>query len=372
MGSLPDMDMRPLGGSGVQVPVVCLGTMTFGEQNAEAEAFEIMDYCLSRGVSFFDSAELYPVPPTRENNAKTERIIGNWMRARNNRAQIFLATKVASAMPGMDRSYVVGNRSEPPLEGEDVPQPALTREQIVGACEASLRRLQTDYIDLYQLHWPARYAPLFGGRQYHPDRERPGVPSIDEQVSAMGELINSGKIKHWGLSNETAYGVCTFVEAAKRLNVPPPVSIQNDYSLVTRQFDGETAEACRHHNIGLLAYGVLAGGFLSGKYLEGSGVDVSKSRHTLFAGFQPRYKSPRTTAAAVDLAALAKSKGLTAATLAQAWAASRWFMSSVIIGATTVAQAKENIDACLLKLDKQTLQEVDELFIKHGNTTLQD
>uniref|UniRef100_A0A383W131 NADP-dependent oxidoreductase domain-containing protein n=1 Tax=Tetradesmus obliquus TaxID=3088 RepID=A0A383W131_TETOB len=365
------MKTKKLGSSDLEVPIVCMGTMTFGEQSSEEESFAIMDYALSQGVNFLDTAELYPVPPTKENNARTERIIGNWMQARGNRSQVIIATKVAGAMPGMDRSYIVANRADPPLDFETAPQPNLTREQILTACDASLRRLQTTYIDLYQIHWPARYAPLFGGRQYHPDRER-DAPSIEEQVAAMGELIQAGKVKYWGLSNETTFGVCQFCETAKRLGVPLPVSIQNDFSPMLRVFEGDLAEACApsNYNIGLLAYGVLAGGALSGKYLNG--FDTSRSRHTLFPGFQPRYHAKRTSDAARELVEIAKAKDMSAATLCQAWAASRWYMGSVIIGATTLEQVQENIAACLTKLDEETVAAMDALFLKYGNTTLAD
>eukprot|EP00878_Enallax_costatus_P016339 GHUV01017139.1.p1 GENE.GHUV01017139.1~~GHUV01017139.1.p1 ORF type:complete len:186 (+),score=45.32 GHUV01017139.1:204-761(+) len=177
-----DLKVHNLGNSDLKVPIVCLGTMTFGEQNSEEEAFAIMDYALSKGVNFFDTAELYPIPPSKENNARTERIIGNWLKARNNRNQVIIATKVAGTMPGLDRSFIVANRHDPPLAEAASEQPDLTQEQILQACHASLRRLQTDYIDLYQIHWPARYAPLFGARQYRPDKERQGVPRIEEQV----------------------------------------------------------------------------------------------------------------------------------------------------------------------------------------------
>lgn len=198
-----------------------------------------------------------------------------------------------------------------------------------------------------------------------------GAP-IEESVAAVGELIKAGKVLHWGLSNETPYGLCKFAEAAKKLGVPPPVSIQNDYSLLDREFDGGNAEAChpKNLNIGLIAYGCLAGGGLSGKYLNGA--KPAGGRHTLFPGFQPRYVGERATAATADYAALAAKKGLSPATLALAWAASRPFMSSVIVGATTLEQLDETIDACLTKLDEETLREVDELFLKHGNAVLTD
>ncbi|KAI8469206.1 MAG: aldo/keto reductase [Monoraphidium minutum] len=367
--ALPRPRVAPLGGSSLKVPIVCLGTMTFGEQNTEEESFAIMDYALSRGVNFFDTAELYPVPPRQETNTDSERIIGNWMKARGNRDQVIITTKVASAFPGLDRSFIVANRSEPPAA--DAPQPALTRAQIRQACEASLRRLQTSYIDVYLIHWPARYAACFGKRRYRPEMEWESPP-IDEQVAAMGELIKEGKIREWGLSNETTFGVCAFCEAAKRLGVQPPAAIQNDASLVLRSFEADLAEACapRNNNIGLLAYGCLAGGTLTGKYAGGARPE--KGRHTIYPGFQPRYLTDRVQAAAAQYAALAQSRGLTPTQLALAWAATRWYMGSVIIGATSLEQLAANVDACCMELGADTEAALDEIYLKVGDANLQD
>jgi aryl-alcohol dehydrogenase-like predicted oxidoreductase len=381
------MELRPLGGSGLDVAVVCLGTMTMGEQNTRKESFAIMDRALERGVNFWDTAELYAVPPReRARELITEQIIGDWLTARSKddpdlRSRLILATKVASRMPGVGpRGFIVQNRYEnaeaATAAGADkIECPDLTRDQILTACDASLKRLQSTYIDLYQLHWPSRYAPVFGKRQYDyasASAEGSDGASIEESVQAIGELIKSGKIRHWGLSNETPFGLCKFAEAAKKLGVPPPVSVQNDYSLLDREFDGGNAEAChpKNLNIGLIAYGCLAGGGLSGKYLGGA--KPAGARHTLFPGFQPRYVCDRALAATADYAALAEKKGLTPTALALAWAASRPFMSSVIIGATTLKQLDECIDACLVKLDEETLKAVDELFLKHGNAVLTD
>ncbi|GIL76310.1 hypothetical protein Vretimale_5877 [Volvox reticuliferus] len=361
--SAPKMRRRNLGLSELEVPIVCLGTMTWGEQNTEEEAFEQLDYALANGVNFIDTAELYPVPPRPETVGRTETYIGNWLKARGCRDKVILATKVAAPLPGVDRSWVVANRTDPPGPAT---QPVMDEESIRSALEGSLRRLQTDYIDLYQIHWPARYVPLWGKRQYRPELEQAYVP-FELQVWVMNELINEGKIRHWGLSNETSYGVSQMFEVAIRLHMTPPISIQNDFSPVYRHFEEELAETCAPgaNTMGLLAYGVLAGGTLSGKYLDGSEPD--KGRHKDFPNFQPRYHQPATRAAAAEYAALAKRVGLSPATLAQAWVASRWYVASVIIGATTMEQLKENIAACQVVLDESTLAEMDAIHMRHRN-----
>lgn len=383
----PEMQYRPLGSSGLQVPVVCMGTMTFGEQNTPEQSFELMDACLARGVTFFDAAELYPVPPrARERHLLTEQIIGDWITARSAgdkdfRKRLIIATKAASRMPGVGpRGWIVQNRyaseEEAAAAGADeIECPDLTRDQILTACDASLKRLQTPYIDLYQLHWPSRYAPVFGKRQFNyalASAEGAGGAPVEESVAAVGELLKSGKIRHWGLSNETPFGLCKFSEAARKLGVAPPVSVQNDYSLLDREFDGGNAECChpKNLNIGLIAYGCLAGGGLSGKYLGGA--LPAGGRHTLWPAFQPRYVLGRAAEATKDYAALAEKKGISCTTLALAWAASRPFMASVIIGATNLAQLEETVDACLTRLDEETLAEVDALFLQHGNASLTD
>ncbi|GFR50541.1 hypothetical protein Agub_g12815 [Astrephomene gubernaculifera] len=360
------MRRHKLGSSDLEVPIVCLGTMTWGEQNTEEEAFAQLDYALSAGVNFIDTAELYPVPPRPETVGRTETFIGNWLAARGCREQVILATKVAAPLPGVDRSWVVANRTSPPGDLASAPQPQLDEPSIRAALAASLCRLQTHYVDLYQIHWPARYVPLWGKRQYRRQLQRPAV-SFEEQVRVMGELIKEGKIRHWGVSNETSYGVAQMCEAARRLGVPPPVSIQNDFAPVCRHFEEELAETCAPgaYNLGLLAYGVLAGGTLSGKYLGGA--TPAGARHTDFPNFQARYHSPATQAAAAEYAALAARKGLSPAALAQAWAASREYMGAVIVGATSLEQLKENIAACQLELDEETLAEMDAIHLRHRN-----
>eukprot|EP00199_Chlamydomonas_sp_CCMP681_P001917 CAMPEP_0119115702 /NCGR_PEP_ID=MMETSP1180-20130426/51888_1 /TAXON_ID=3052 ORGANISM="Chlamydomonas cf sp, Strain CCMP681" /NCGR_SAMPLE_ID=MMETSP1180 /ASSEMBLY_ACC=CAM_ASM_000741 /LENGTH=370 /DNA_ID=CAMNT_0007104791 /DNA_START=109 /DNA_END=1221 /DNA_ORIENTATION=- len=365
------MPTRKLGSSSLEVPLLCLGTMTWGEQNTEAEAFEQMDYCLEHGLNFFDCAELYPVPVSNEKASCTEKYIGNWMAARGCRERVIIATKVASELgPGISRAVIVANRSEPPAPIG--PEPRLDRANIHAAVDASLRRLQTTYIDLYQLHWPTRYAPLWGSRQYRPELERDNIPSVDEQVSAVGELITAGKIRNWGLSNETTYGVCQFCEAARRLGVPLPITIQNDFSLTARHFESELAEACApsHYNISLLCYGALGGGALSDKYLDNTAPPTA--RHRLFKDFQARYHSARVMEASKEYRPIARKEGLTLAQLALAWAASRWYMGSVIIGATTMEQLKENITAFEVTLSKEALAAIEAVHIVRRNPAASD
>ncbi|KAF5834586.1 aldo/keto reductase [Dunaliella salina] len=365
-----------LGNSDLEVSKVCLGTMTWGEQNTEEEAWAQMDYFLSKGLNFIDTAELYPVPPRPETIGRTEVYIGNWMKARGCRDKIVLASKVAGQTDAQ-RAFIVANRTGDPFA--PAPRPRMDRPNIRAALEASLRRLQTDYLDLYQLHWPDRYAPLWGQRQYRPENEYKGEftpPDIEETVSAMGELIKEGKIKHWGLSNETAYGVCRMCETARKLGVPGPISIQNDFSMGYRHFEEELAEACApsHYNVSLLCYGALAGGALTDKYLTPAGYEgaPANSRHRKFPNFQSRYFNPRLLDAAKDYADLAHKKGMSLATLAQAWAASRWYMGSVIIGATSVEQLKENIAAFEVELDKETLDAIDQIHLRKRNPQATD
>eukprot|EP00897_Mesotaenium_endlicherianum_P004415 jgi/Mesen1/4000/ME000211S03191 len=275
------MKYNKLGSSDLSVSEVCLGTMTFGEQNSEEESHAILDAAWSRGVNFLDTAEVYSVPNKEETAGRSEEIVGRWLQ-KQERSKVIVATKVAGYIA---ESWIPGNREQP--RSSERASCRLDRASILKACDASLRRLQTDYIDLYQIHWPDRYVPIFGETFYDPSKERAGSVPIEETVSAMGELIKAGKIKHYGLSNETTFGVCSFVAAADKLAVPRPVSIQNSFSLVHRSFETELAEACApsHYDVGLLPW------------------------FTLFKGFQARYASPAVRAAAAQYDDIAKEAG---------------------------------------------------------------
>eukprot|EP00276_Gloeochaete_wittrockiana_P009919 CAMPEP_0184656652 /NCGR_PEP_ID=MMETSP0308-20130426/16658_1 /TAXON_ID=38269 /ORGANISM="Gloeochaete witrockiana, Strain SAG 46.84" /LENGTH=341 /DNA_ID=CAMNT_0027093871 /DNA_START=194 /DNA_END=1219 /DNA_ORIENTATION=+ len=341
--------------------------MTWGQQNTEEDAFAQLELSLELGCDFLDTAEIYPVPPHEGTVNRTEDYIGRWFHKTGKRDKYIVATKVASRSPHV--AYLPKYRPVPPKM--DAPSTRLTRDQIHEACAASLRRLDTDYIDLYQLHWPDRYVPIFGATQYDPKLFKDDYISFEEQVRAVGELIATGKIRHWGLSNESTFGVVHFCETAKRMGVPLPISIQNDFSVVDRRFEGELAEACHHYDVKLLAYGPLAGGTLTGKFMNGH--PEPTARHVQFPKFQPRYHSPPTQAATVKYFDLAKSKSLTATQLALAFCKSRWYMGSIIFGATTVAQLREDIKAIAdVDLDEDTLKAIDAIHLQNPNPSRTD
>ena len=340
-----------LGSSTLKVPVICLGTMTWGEQNTEQEAHEQLDYALDHGVNFLDTGEMYSVPTRAETQGSTEKIIGTWV-AKNRRDSIIIAGKVTGPSP---KSWIPPNRS-PAMPAATT---RMNRESIRAAVNGSLKRMQTDYMDLLELHWPERYVgTMFGAFRYERSKEHDDVVSFEEQVEAVNELIGEGKIREWGLSNETSYGVCCFAETAKRLGLKPPVSIQNDFSLLDRSFEPELAETCapRHHNLGLLVYGALAGGTLAGKYID---TDPRDARHTLWPTFQPRYHSALSRHAAKGYAEIAKRHGLSPTSLALAWTYSREYVTSTIIGSTKMPQLIECIEALNVTLSDEVLEEIE-------------
>lgn len=341
------MEYRKLGDSDLHISALSLGTMTFGEQNSEAEAHEQLDYAVSRGVNFIDTAEMYPVAPRAATVHRTESYIGNWLK-RQQRDKLIVATKIAG--PGRGFEWIRSG-------------PRINREQVSAAIDASLRRLQTDYVDLYQIHWPDRYVPMFGGTSYDVTQERDSVP-IAEQLQALAELVQAGKVRHIGLSNETPWGVMEFVRCAEQLGLPKIVSIQNAYHLMNRTFEGGLAEVCRHANVGLLAYSPLAFGHLTGKYLADP---QTHGRITLFPNFGQRYHKPNVPAATREYMRIAQEAGLTPATLALAFARTRWFTSSVILGATTLAQLKENLDSADVTLSKEVLEQVEAVHRLYPN-----
>ena len=366
---------RRLGSSQLVVTEACLGTMTWGVQNTEAEAHEQLDFALKeRGVTMVDTAELYPVPLTAPEwqAGRTEEYIGTWLEKNPEwRSKIVLATKICGFMA---RSKVAAARTEPPADPR--PDCRLDRESVRAACEASLRRLKTDYIDLYQLHWPDRYVPIFGGTVYDASKERESPVPIEETAAALKELLDEGKIKAYGLSNETPYGLCKWCEVAAAMGLPPPATIQNAYSLLTRSFESGLAEACapHHYNVGLLPWSVLCGGLLSGKY--GSKAAVPPAANARFVAFDnymsrwhPSHAAAATLSAADEYAALAESSGLTPAQLAILWCRTRQFVEhgSVIVGGTSIAQLAENLDAFDLdpsRLTDELRREIDAVHLR--------
>ena len=333
------MKSKTLAGTELTVSEVCLGTMTWGEQNTEAQAHEQLDFAVAQGVNFIDTAEMYPVPPNGRTQGQTESILGRWL-ARKPRDKLVVASKVAG--PGR-RDWIRSGRTD------------LTRDVIAEACGTSLARLRTDYLDIFQIHWPQRNVPTFGANEFEPSKEREG-PSIREQVEGMAALVKAGKIRYYGLSNETTWGVCEFHRVAKSLGVPGPVTLQNGYSLVSRNVDNDLAEALYREKMSLLAYSPLAMGALTGKYANGA--KPPGARFTLFDGIGVRFRKPIVFEAVDAYAKLANRRGLTLVELALGYVRSRWYVGSTIIGATTMAQLAEDIKAAQVELDAQTLSEI--------------
>jgi aryl-alcohol dehydrogenase-like predicted oxidoreductase len=337
-----------LGKSELVVSELCLGTMTFGQQNTAQEAEEQLDLALERGINFLDAAEMYPVPARAETQGKTESILGDWL-ARKNRDKVIVATKIA----GQGRPITW-------LRGGSL---AVNRQNVRTAVEASLKRLKTDYIDLYQIHWPDRYVPMFGETAYRPEDERSATP-INEQLAAFADVAREGKIRYVGLSNETPWGVAEFSRVASAENLPKVVSIQNAYSLLNRVFEGGLAEASRREDVGLLAYSPLGFGLLTGKHLGGP---AAGSRLALFDSFGQRYRGPNVDAATRAYVTLAEELGISPAKLALAFVRSRWFVSSTILGATTRAQLEENLSSLDVALDTTALARIDAIHARYPN-----
>lgn len=341
------MEYRTLGGSDLKVSALGLGTMTFGEQNTEAQAHAQLDYAVARGVNLIDTAEMYPVPPRAETVFRTEQYIGSWLK-KQPREKLVIATKIAGPARGF--GWIRNG-------------PRITREQINAAIDGSLRRLQTDHVDLYQIHWPDRYVPMFGATAYDAAQERDSTPIV-EQLQALGDLVKAGKVRHLGLSNETPWGVMEFVRCAEQLGLPRIISIQNAYHLLNRTFENGLAEACHHANVSLLAYSPLAFGWLSGKYLD---EPETVGRITLFPGFGQRYHKPNVAAAAAEYVRIARAAGMTPATLALAFARTRRFAGSVIIGATTLAQLQENLESAAVSLAPEVLAQIEAVHQRYSN-----
>jgi len=341
------MELRQLGTSDLKVSALALGTMTFGEQNSEAEAHAQLDLAVAHGVNFIDTAEMYPVAPRAETSGRTESYIGTWLK-RQRRDQLIVATKIAGPARGF--SWIRNG-------------PRIDRTQLNAAIDGSLRRLQTDYVDLYQIHWPDRYVPMFGATGYDITQERDSV-SIAEQLHALVELVKAGKVRHIGLSNETPWGVAEFLRCAETPGLPKIISVQNAYHLMNRTFESGLAEACRHANVGLLAYSPLAFGHLTGKYLANPN---ASGRVTLFQGFGQRYIKPNVPAASKEYVRIAQEAGLSPAQMALAFARTRWFTASVLLGATNVRQLQENLDSAEITLPTEVLEKIEAVHSVYPN-----
>ncbi|KTG15892.1 MULTISPECIES: aldo/keto reductase [unclassified Guyparkeria] len=346
------MEYRRLGNSGLEVSAICLGTMTFGQQNSETEAHQQLDQAVASGVNFIDTAEMYPVPPCAETQGRTESFVGSWLKHQQ-RDELVVATKVTGA----------GRSSLNHVRGG----PRVTRAQVHQAIDDSLRRLQTDYVDLYQIHWPDRYVPKFGEVYYDPDRRQEAEP-IDDQLAALAELVRAGKVRYLGLSNETPYGVMAFAEAARRHDLPMVTSLQNAYHLMNRSFEtGGLAEVCTELDVALLPYSPLAFGHLTGKYLDDP---QAAGRITEFPNFGQRYEKTNASAATRAYVDLAREHGLSPAQMAIAFTLRRPEVASTIIGATTTAQLEENIAAGELSLSDELLSAIDEIDARYPNPTV--
>ena len=335
----------------IEVSKICLGTMTWGNQNTEAEGHEQMDYAIDQGVNFFDAAELYPVPAHPDYQGETEKIIGSWFKKNKNRDQIILASKIAG---NGDYSKFIRTTG-------------FSRESIINAVEGSLERLQTDYIDLYQLHWPERTTNYFGKRGYSHDISDHWKDNFHQVLETLRDLIKEGKIRKVGISNETPWGTMRYLEESKvHESLPRMITIQNPYSLLNRLFEVGLSEISMREQIGLLAYSPMAFGVLSGKYLGGNMPD--NSRLALFPNFN-RYGSENASKATRKYYELAKEHGLSLAQMALAFVHSRPFLTSTIIGATTMEQLKENIGSIDLNLSDGILEGINAIHNEIPNTS---
>jgi aryl-alcohol dehydrogenase-like predicted oxidoreductase len=342
------MEYRQLGRSDLKVSALCLGSMTWGEQNSEAEGFAQIDRAKACGINFLDTAEMYPVPPRRDTYGATERIIGNYFKARGNRAEWVLASKVAGPGNGID--YIRGGQLKH------------NRQHIVAALDDSLKRLQTDWIDLYQLHWPERSTNFFGQLGYR-HQEQDFTP-LQEILEVLGDQVKAGKIRHVGLSNETAWGAMKYLQLADSLGLPRAVSIQNPYNLLNRSFEVGLAEVAMREQCGLLAYSPLAFGMLTGKYENGA--RPANARITLFSRFA-RYTNPQAIAACSRYVRLAEDHGLDPAQMALAFVTRQSFVTSNIIGATSLEQLESNLGSLSLELGEELLAAIEAIHREQPN-----
>ena len=347
------IEMRKLGRTGLEVSSLCLGTMTWGEQNSQAEGHAQIDMALERGINFVDTAELYAIPPKAETQGRTEEIIGNWFKANGKRDKVILATKIVG-------------RSERTWFRDGGALPRLTPEQIEEAVNKSLTRLRTDYIDLYQVHWPDREVFQFGSNATVWGNVEPAEDEtpIEETLGKLGELVQAGKIRHVGLSNESAWGTMRYLQAADEMGLPRVASIQNAYSLVNRTFEIGLAEVALREDVGLLAYSALAQGYLAGKYRDGA--LPAGARKTLFNSLT-RYETPGADTAINAYLDLAAEYNLDPSQMALAFAHSRSFITSVILGATSLEQLATDIDCTGLEISDELEARINAIHRLHGN-----
>ncbi|EHV5551462.1 NADP(H)-dependent aldo-keto reductase [Vibrio vulnificus] len=341
------MQYTKLPHSTLEISKLCLGTMTFGEQNSQQDAFEQLDYAVAQGINFIDTAEMYPVPPKAQSQGLTEQFIGNWLSKSGKREKVLIATKIAGPR---NVPYIRDNMS-------------LNRRHIHTAIDDSLTRLQTDYVDLYQLHWPQRQTNCFGQLNYpYPDTQE--EVTLIETLEALNELVKAGKVRYIGVSNETPWGVMTLLRLAEKHDLPRIVSIQNPYNLLNRSFEVGLSEISHYEGVKLLAYSPMAFGTLSGKYLDGA--RPKGARCTLFERFQ-RYFTPQGLEATNAYVSLARDYGLDPAQMALAFVNQRPFVASNIIGATTLDQLKANIESLNVKLEDEVLNKIQQIGTTYSN-----
>ena len=343
------MNYKKLGNTDLNVSAICLGTMTWGQQNTMKEGFEQMDYALEKGVNFFDAAEMYPSPCTKETYGDTEKIIGEWFSKKKNRSKIILASKISG--PGM--SYIRGGGLQ------------FTEKNISTAIENSLKRLKTDYIDLYQLHWPERKTNFFGQLGYEHKDDNKNWNSFEQILIILEKFIKQGKIRYIGLSNETSWGLSKFLELSKQKKLPKMMSVQNAYSLLTRTYEIGLAEISIREKSGLLAYSPLAGGFLSGKYRNNNLPE--KSRQKLFGEYYTRYTKPHVSNIIEKYFNISKKYNLNFAQMSIKFCEIQKFITSTIIGATTMEQLKTNIESVNVVINKEVIKEINDVHLIHSN-----
>lgn len=346
------MQLKALANTGILLPEICLGTMTFGEQNTQSDAFEQLEYALDQGLFFWDTAEMYPVPPKPETQGATETILGNWIAQRGKRDQLFIASKIAG--PSQGGSHIRDGQTR------------FNAADIGSAIDGSLKRLQTDYIDLYQLHWPQRPTNFFGKLGYHNTEAQntDEITALEETLTALSHEIKNGRIRYIGLSNETPWGTLKFLHLAEKLGLEKFVSVQNPYNLLNRTYEIGMSEIAYHENVGLLAYSPLAFGYLTGKFRHGA--RPANTRISLYSRFS-RYSNPQSEWATEQYAQLAKQHDLTLTQLSLAFIKQQFFVNSTIIGATNLDQLKENIQAFEIELSTDVLEGIEAIHRQQPN-----